>query len=202
MALPSPTPPLDDVRTTQLIGAIRAGDVLAWSEIDRRYRKRLSLIVSARLPSGCRGRYDTEDLVQSTLLSAFKELDSFQTEGEGSFRRWLTSILKNRLATRFRYERTLKRDLTTSGDEGSALDSIAKDDVSQEALERAEVLAQTIDEASQLGDEHFELIRRHFIEGLSLSEIARRDDVPLTNLRRKMGHALETLRIRLRSQGS
>ncbi|MEM8713072.1 MAG: RNA polymerase sigma factor [Planctomycetota bacterium] len=202
MAAFSLAEPLDDARTTQLIGAVRAGEVHAWAEIDRRYRKRLSLIVSARLPGGTRGRYDTEDLVQSTLLSAFKELDTFRATGEGSFRRWLTTILRNRLVSRFRYERTLKRDLTADVDDDSALELVPIMDEASQTLERAEELARTIDEASQLDSEHFELIRRHFIEGLSLSEIARRDGVPLTNLRRKMGHALQALRVRMRGQGS
>jgi len=198
MAAFSQTDLPDLTRTTQLIGAVRAGDVGAWSEIDRRYRKRLSLLVSARLPTGFRWRYDTEDLVQSTLMSAFRELDSFEAAGQGSFKRWLTAILRNRLISRFRYERTLKRDRSADADENKALETVSVADEEQEAIDRAEVLARTLDEASQLSDEYFQLIQRHYMEGLSLSEIARRDGVPLTNLRRRLGRALDALRLRLR----
>jgi RNA polymerase sigma-70 factor (ECF subfamily) len=96
--------------TAPLVQRARAGDPLAWQEIDRRYRPILSGAVSSALNHRLGSRFDTEDVLQSTLLQAFESLDSFEYRGPGSFAVWLHTIAVNRLRDALRKQLAQKRD--------------------------------------------------------------------------------------------
>lgn len=91
-----------DEPTDVLLRAVRSGDSEAWARLDARYRNVLAALVRTTLPKSLRARFDVEDLVQSTFLRAYSELDRYEYRGPGSFLGWLSTILNRRLSDKGR----------------------------------------------------------------------------------------------------
>jgi len=81
--------------TSVLLGRIRAGDRAAGEVLFGRYLPVLRRWARHRLPQGARDLRDTDDLVQDTLIRAFKRLESFEYRGEGAFLAYLRQSLLN-----------------------------------------------------------------------------------------------------------
>src|SRR5262245_345130 len=76
--------------TEQTIERARAGDEAAFRALTDPYRRELQLHVYRIVGSA----HDAEDLLQETLLAAWRGLDGF--EGRASVRAWLYRIATNR----------------------------------------------------------------------------------------------------------
>ncbi|MFI5401510.1 MAG: sigma-70 family RNA polymerase sigma factor [Planctomycetota bacterium] len=74
-----------------------------------RFRGRLALWVSLRMGALLRARVSEEDVLQETLLEAYRSRESFREEGDDSFRRWLFSIAENRLKDLHKYHAAKRR---------------------------------------------------------------------------------------------
>jgi RNA polymerase sigma-70 factor (ECF subfamily) len=101
----------------QLVAAARAGDEAAFAALVQRYRRELQVHCYRML-----GSYDdSEDLVQETLLRAWRRLDSF--EGRSSFRAWLYRIATNACldALDGRARRVLPQHVSAPADPGAEL---------------------------------------------------------------------------------
>ncbi|MCK7595579.1 RNA polymerase sigma factor [Pseudomarimonas salicorniae] len=93
---------MDSEATQQLIERSQQGDPEARDALFRRCSERLRRWARGRLPSHARDIADTQDLVQVTLLRAFRQLDGFESRGEGSFMAYLRGILLNRVKEELR----------------------------------------------------------------------------------------------------
>src|SRR5262249_22840967 len=83
--------------TAVLVTKARAGDREAFGELSNRYFGKLKLFFAARLGTTLRGRVDADDLVQETLLRAFRDLQQFNPRDGGSFYAWLVVLARNLL---------------------------------------------------------------------------------------------------------
>ena len=193
---PSPGEP-----TQELIQAARKGDTQAWSCLDQRYRVALTLFMRGRIPGQARSRFDTDDLLQSAFLSAFRELDSYEYRGEGSFLAWLTRILESRLQNRMRRDTAQARDVMrnerystehamTAG--GSAAPSPS------EIFSRAEDQARLLQAVSELDEERREIITQHFFDKRPLAAIAREQGRDVKTVRKRLSEAITALLNELR----
>jgi RNA polymerase sigma-70 factor (TIGR02960 family) len=79
-----------ELMTEQLLSRARAGDELAFQELTDPFRRELQLHCYRILGS----LQDAEDMLQETLLAAWRCLDEF--EGRSSLRTWLYRIATNR----------------------------------------------------------------------------------------------------------
>lgn len=189
----APTTPPEP--TQELILAAKQGDMEAWSQLDRRYRIALSLFLRGKIPSGARRRFDTEDVLQSTFLSAFSELDSYEYKGEGSFLAWMVQILRNRLRTRLRRASCEKRDhdrdrpLTEATDAAAGLMAASPSELFSSAENQARLMA-TI---TELPDEEREAVTMHFFDKKTFAQISRELDLPVKTVRRRVTNAIETM---------
>lgn len=106
--------------TFRLLERVRSGDKAALEVLFARYLVPLRRWASGRLPRWARDARDTQDLVQETLLGAFKNIQNFEARREGALQAYLRHALMNSI----RYE---LRRLGRRAPPG-ALDSQAPDD--------------------------------------------------------------------------
>lgn len=98
-------------------------------------------------------RETAEDLVQETLLSAFKSLDTFKEEA--SDRTWLMCILRNKIIDQYRKTRTKQKDDEASQKKEVSLDAFFDDTGGWMPDKRPEAWSEQPDEVverEQLGD--------------------------------------------------
>jgi len=91
------TQPPDLESTAALLVRARDGDPAARDGLARRYHEILSRWAHGRVPAAARNLLDTGDLVQTTLMRAFDNLDRFEPRREGAFLAYLRQILLNRI---------------------------------------------------------------------------------------------------------
>ena len=95
--------------TLALVRAARDGDSCALEALFERYYPRVCRIVSLRLGQTMRRFLDHEDLVQDSLMDAFRSLDGFGRRSEGSFRNWLACVVENNIRDQWRRATAAKR---------------------------------------------------------------------------------------------
>ena len=122
-----------------LLERARAGDAAALDALIARYLPRLRRWASGRLPLWARDLAETQDLVQETVVKAFKNIERFEVRGEGALQAYLRQAMLNRIRSEIR--RVNRRppagelDTQTEDTGPSPLESA----VGREALERYEV---------------------------------------------------------------
>ncbi len=89
--------------TFDLLDQARNGNQQALSRAFEKYRRRLAVLVHFKLGPGAREFSDAEDVVQETLLRAFRDIGQFTYQSPGSFFRWLSAIADHVIADRVRY---------------------------------------------------------------------------------------------------
>jgi len=88
--------------TADLFERIRTGDDTARERLIGRYLTTLRRFAHGRIPASARSLIDTDDLVQTSLLRAMGQMDSFEARREGAFLAYLRQILVNRLRDQIR----------------------------------------------------------------------------------------------------
>jgi RNA polymerase sigma-70 factor (ECF subfamily) len=81
----------------ELIARAQSGDDAALNRLLARYLPRLRRWATGRLPTYARDLGDTNDLVQETLVGAFRNLKKFDNRGEGALQAYLRQAVLNRL---------------------------------------------------------------------------------------------------------
>jgi RNA polymerase sigma-70 factor (ECF subfamily) len=151
------------------------------------YRNYLRLLAQTQIDLHLQGRVDPSDLVQETLLEAFRDFGQFQGATEAELLVWLRRILVHNLARLVeKHLRARKRDArrevsldrlvadmeNSSNRIDAALVSPGTSTGSQaRRREQAAVLA---DQLARLKPDHREVIVLRNLEGLSFEEVARR----------------------------
>ena len=96
-----------------LVERAKAGDMEAFSELVRRYERRIYRMARQITQND----EDAEDVLQESFLKAFEHLDSFQ--GQSKFYTWVTRIAVNESLMKLRKR---KSDRTVSLDENIETD--------------------------------------------------------------------------------
>jgi RNA polymerase sigma-70 factor (ECF subfamily) len=144
----------------------RQGDRAAFDELAGACRDRLRTLVRFRLGASLRREVDPEDVVQETLLRAFRTIGRFTSRSEDSFFRWLSGIARNVILERCRSVQPAA-DL-------DALDTQAESASPSRALRRRERLDRLQRALNELSPEYRRVLRGVLVEKLPLTEIARR----------------------------
>jgi len=145
-----------------------------------------------------RNPYDAEDVVQETLLRAFRALDSF----DGRYpRAWLLTILRNTNINRVR-KRTpdLLRDEERTLGALPARGADGREGAAEIALERIPDDA-VVDALKRLSDDHRAVVALVDIDGLTYQEAADILDIPIGTVMSRLHRARRKLRTRLERDG-
>ncbi len=88
--------------TATLLSRVRNGDDAARERLCRIYLPILTKWAHGRLPHYVRNVYETDDVVQTSLINALKSLDKFVPMHEGAFLAYLRKILLNSIRMEIR----------------------------------------------------------------------------------------------------
>ena len=88
--------------TVFLLDRVRAGDRNALNTLVARYLPILERWATGRLPAWARGTMDTGDLVQETLIRAFRGIERFEARHEGALLAYLRQAVRNRIVDEVR----------------------------------------------------------------------------------------------------
>jgi RNA polymerase sigma-70 factor (ECF subfamily) len=149
-----------------------------------RFRSYLLLLASRHL-GGRAGRLDASDLVQQTLLEAWRELERFRGETAGQQAAWLRQILARNLADAeraqlravrdVRRERSLEAEL--AGSSAQLAGWLAADpSAPSRRLDRDEQAVRLAEALNQLPDAQREALVLQHWHGLTLAQIGERLD--------------------------
>jgi RNA polymerase sigma-70 factor (ECF subfamily) len=194
MEEPGPLVPSAD--THELVRAAASGDDHAWSQLFRRHRVLMRALVHARIPGELRSRFETDDVLQSAFLLAYRQIDTFEQRGPAAFKRWLATIVANKLNEKIRYHRRQRRNTQREGPRPDAQDvaHIETDgDSPSTIVVRAETLAEVLAAIDTLSEEDQAYVGMRFFENLAWVEIAASMQVPEATARRRAHEALERL---------
>jgi len=185
--------PDDPTSSGELVRAARAGDQESFEQLLRRSEERLLRLVRARMGKVLRGYEDSGDLLQSALVEAVRSLPRFDYAGEGSFLRWLSTIVEHKIRHHLRDLQRLRRDPARLGDEpptgvaGNAT-SPSQAAVAAEMEERYAAAMQRLPAAEQ------EVLLLHLDLGCTHAEIAGAIGAPSAEaVRKRIARALVRL---------
>ena len=99
-----------EMSASELIGRCRAGEQQARELLFARYRQYLWLLAQGQLGGRLRARCDPSDLVQQTLLEAFRDFAGFTGAHEAELLAWLRQILAHNLYNEARHHGAQRRD--------------------------------------------------------------------------------------------
>jgi RNA polymerase sigma-70 factor (ECF subfamily) len=150
--------------TQFLVTRARAGSNEAWRELLRRYGKMLEVQVRWQIPGFARRAFGEDDVIQSALVNALRNIDSFEYRSEGSFRRWLTALVVNELQNQIRAQRAELANVPI--DPTSAEDQTPDESAKGEASRRLSQI-ELIEKLGKLDHEDREVISMRVLEGLS-----------------------------------
>ncbi len=104
------TPASLPVRTQALLAQAKKGDRSATEELFERLLPRVRRIVALRMVCRESELWDREDLVQETLIDAFRSFDGFEDRSDGALCHWLATLVHNNLRGHQRWRKAAKRD--------------------------------------------------------------------------------------------
>lgn len=138
-------------------------------------------------------RHKAEDLVQETLLRAWRHIDHLDTQQPGRTRSYLLTIARNVVTNAWRAEQ--RRPHLVADDIAVAAASSA-DNVDQ--LVEGWLVAEAIE---RLSDEHQAVVRAMYYEGQSVSDAARKLAVPEGTVKSRAYYAVRALRTAFEEMG-
>ena len=90
-------PPLDAEATVELLARVKLGEASALDQLLERCIPPLRRWARGRVPLAARGMIETADLVQDTVVSALRRLDSFEARHQGALQAYLRQAVMNRI---------------------------------------------------------------------------------------------------------
>lgn len=164
--------------TARLLERFRQGEGAARETLLARYLPLLRRWAHGRLPRAARLRFDTDDLVQITLVGTLDHLESFVPAHEGAFFAYLRRALMNRILDEIRHvQRRPGRDALPE-DLADSAKSPLEQLVDRETLDRYERAL------AQLSDEQQEAVVMRIEMGLPYRDIASAQGRPSENAAR------------------
>jgi RNA polymerase sigma-70 factor (ECF subfamily) len=162
-----------DAVNPELIERARSGDQAALGELLEKYRGFLRGLADKLLDDRAAGRIDASDLVQQTCLSVHKQIAQFDGHDAPQFAAWLRQIHERNIRNAARNQlhagkRAIDREKRVTDAEAFAARQTSP---SQHAV-RSEESVRLARAIAQLPQDEQEALRRRYLDGESMVEIA------------------------------
>ena len=158
----------------------------AEAKVSQLYRENSGYVLSY-VTGLLRDRYLAEDVVQETMLRAWRHCDELSPE-KGSIRGWLIRVAHNIAMDKIRMRRSRPEEVA----EESAVEGLLEDhaDAVVTALQVRHAL-------SRLSPSHREVLEQIYLKGFTAREAAQRLGIPEGTAFSRSRHALRNLRLEL-----
>jgi RNA polymerase sigma-70 factor, ECF subfamily len=163
--------------THDIVRRIKDGDREAFSDLFAKYRTRLAVLIHFRLGPDLRRFVEVDDVLQETMLKAFRDLEKFDYRSSGSFMSWLTRIADHVIADFGRAQGRQKRaaEIVRFRSEGNPGGPEPVESTTPSRIFREnEELAALVARLDQLPEDYRTAIILAKIEGLTTPELAER----------------------------
>lgn len=199
------TSTVSNQRIRDVILQAQNGDAKSLGELLGLYRGYLTGLAVSKLDPRLRARCNPSDIVQDTLLEAFRDFPQFRGQAEREFLAWIRQILANNLSRAVQtHLLTNKRDVRRErqmclSPSGSKLERqenwFAGDDASPSSIaQKKEQLNTVLERIAELPGHYREVLVLRHIEDYSFEEIASRLSKSSGAVRMIWLRALEALR--------
>jgi RNA polymerase sigma-70 factor (ECF subfamily) len=170
----------------ELIDRARQGDVEAFNALARKHEGPLRALIAIELGDGIRGRVEVDDILQETLLRAFRSFAGFAGRNGDSLRIWLAGIAHHAVVDEARRLTAKKHDYRREealpaepGRDGKQQQNRSPELPSpapspSRILRRKERFERLLDSIEALSPDHRQVIILTRIEQLPIKEVAAR----------------------------
>jgi RNA polymerase sigma-70 factor (ECF subfamily) len=162
-----------DAVNRELIERARVGDQVALGELLEKYRRYLWGLADRMLDDRAAARIDASDVVQQTCLSVHKRITEFEGHNDDQFVAWLRQIHERNI-------RNAARDLLHAGKRaidreqrvGDAAVHAARQTTASQHAVRSEESVRLARAIAELPQDEQEALRRRYLDGQPMTEIA------------------------------
>jgi RNA polymerase sigma-70 factor (ECF subfamily) len=163
----------------ELLARARAGDRQALDHLFAGCRNYVAILAQSRLESWLRAKVDPSDLVQQTLLEAYRGFPQFQGGTSGEWLAWLRRILDHNAADYVRHyhgtdKRRVGREVPLGGSADDGADLPGDGPTPSAELLRKERELRVADALARLPDDQRTVILLRNLQRLPFDEVARR----------------------------
>jgi RNA polymerase sigma-70 factor (ECF subfamily) len=189
--------------TEDLMARARVGDRAALNALLELYRNYLRLLAQIQVHNERGLPFDSSDLVQETMLDAFRGFPDFRGNTAGELLAWLRTILARNLTDNLRQHKAKKRDVSRQQSLNDSVDQSARNlhnllaasgSTPSEHLSRQENVMLLANALQGLPAKYRDVIIFRQLSGLSFSEIASRIGCSTYAARRWWIRGLQDLR--------
>jgi len=173
---------------TSLIGRIQAGDRNAEAELFTRFGERIGAIVRKRIGADTD---DWKDVTSEVFVAVLVNLREGRFDAQkGALGTYFYGIAANKLKDYFKMKKKQSAMLTAPLDD----DDIAMQDRAEVDLEQQELQDLVRNHLARLKVKYKEALYLRYFEGLSVSEISERLNLPPKRVSERINYALKLLR--------
>jgi RNA polymerase sigma-70 factor (ECF subfamily) len=195
-----------DLPASELIRRCHAGEPGAREQLFNRYQGYLQVLARAQLGRHLRGKCDSCDVVQMTLLEAHRDFAAFQGHGEPELLAWLRRILAHNLYNEARHfaaqqrdaAREVSLDQVRAGVEHSSIalgqGLAASTPTPSQVAARRESAVQVAEAIARLPEDYQTVLLLRVFEELPAEEVAQRMGRTAGAVRMLQMRALQALR--------
>lgn len=141
--------PSEEQTSIELLRRVQGGEDAALDRLLERYLPALRAWASRRLPNWARDAMDTSDIVQESLLHAFRHVREFEPQHDGALQAYLRQAVRNRIRDELRKAEHRHRRVTLDSQKPGAGPSPLDETIGMEAFERYEAALERLDAADR-----------------------------------------------------
>ncbi len=185
--------------SSRLFERAQQGSREAINAVFERYGDRLHALIRLRLGPQLRRRLESRDILQATLLKAFKGIERFHGSGSRSLMAWMGTIARDEICDQADFYGRQKRDAGRDTTLDERVDPLVRQVHTEASRLQLKADSKRLEQAlDALGEAQREVILLRHFEELSFPEIGERLGKSPDACRMQLARAMTALTLKLR----